>query len=43
LLNSAKLATSLIGNADIYKNLLAEMPQAPLRDRIDRKLAIVGD
>ena len=43
LLNSAKLATSLLGNADIYKNLLAEMPQAPLRDEIDRKLAIVGD
>lgn len=43
LLNSAKLATSLIGNADIYKNLLAEMPEAPLRDGIDRKLAIVGD
>ena len=32
----------LLGNRNIYKNLLDEMPQAPLRDPIDRKLAIVG-
>jgi hypothetical protein len=32
----------LIGNDNIYRNLLDEMPQAPLRDPIQRQLAIVG-
>jgi len=32
----------LRGNRDIYQNLLDEMPEAPLRDPLDRKLAIVG-
>ena len=35
-------ALGLIGNRNVYKNLLEEMPQAVLRDRIDRQLAIVG-
>jgi hypothetical protein len=39
---AAKTAIGLAGNRNIYKNLLDEMPQAPLRDPIDRKLAIVG-
>ena len=39
---AAKTAMGLAGNRNIYKNLLDEMPQAPLRDPIDRKLAIVG-
>ena len=39
---AGKTAMGLIGNRNIYKNLLDEMPQAPLRDPIDRKLAIVG-
>lgn len=39
---AAKTAMGLAGNRNIYKNLLDEMPQAPLRGPIDRKLAIVG-
>lgn len=39
---AGKTAMGLLGNRNIYKNLLDEMPQAPLRDPIDRKLAIVG-
>ena len=38
----AKTAMGLIGNDNIYRNLLDEMPQAPLRDPIQRQLAIVG-
>lgn len=39
---AAKTLIGLRGNANIYGNLLKEMPQAPLRDPIDRKLAILG-
>lgn len=39
---AGKTAMGLLGNRNIYKNLLDEMPQAPLRDPVDRKLAIVG-
>lgn len=39
---AGKTALGLYGNKNIYQNLLDEMPQAPLRDPIDRKLAIVG-
>lgn len=39
---AGKTLLGLRGNRDIYGNLLKEMPQAPLRDPIDRKLAIVG-
>lgn len=39
---AGKTTIGLLGNRNIYKNLLDEMPQAPLRDPIDRKLAIVG-
>ena len=42
LIVAGKTIQGLIGNRDIYGNLLKEMPQAPLRDPIDRKLAIVG-
>jgi hypothetical protein len=31
-----------MGNKNIYGNLIDEMPQAPLRDPINRQLAIVG-
>lgn len=39
---AGKTIQGLLGNRNIYQNLLDEMPQAPLRDPIDRKLAIVG-
>jgi hypothetical protein len=39
---AAKTLVGLRGNSNIYGNLLREMPQAPLRDPIDRKLAILG-
>lgn len=39
---AGKTALGLLGNRNIYKNLLDEMPQAPLRDPINRQLAIVG-
>jgi len=39
---AGKTWLGLSGNKDIYGNLLNEMPQAPLRDPIDRKLAILG-
>lgn len=42
LITAGKTALGLLGNRNIYGNLLDEMPQAPLRDSIDRKLAIVG-
>lgn len=42
LIIAGKTVQGLLGNRNIYKNLLEEMPQAPLRDPIDRKLAIVG-
>ena len=42
LISAAKYFTGLRGNRDIYQNLLDEMPEAPLRDPLDRKLAIVG-
>jgi len=32
----------LMGNKNIYGNLIDEMPQAPLRDPINRQSAIVG-
>ena len=39
---AGKTALGLMGNRNIYKNLLDEMPQAPLRDPVNRQLAIVG-
>ncbi len=42
LISTAKYFAGLRGNRDIYQNLLDEMPEAPLRDPLDRKLAIVG-
>lgn len=42
LIITGKTIQGLLGNRNIYQNLLDEMPQAPLRDPIDRKLAIVG-
>lgn len=38
----AKTIQGLLGNKNVYGNLLDEMPQAPLRDPINRQLAIVG-
>lgn len=39
---AGKTMAGLMGNKDIYGNLLKELPQAPLRDPINRQLAIVG-
>lgn len=39
---AGKTLLGLRGNRDIYGNLLKEMPEAPLRDPINRQLAIVG-
>ena len=43
LITAGKLFQAIRGNANIYGNLLKEMPQAPLRDPIHRQLAIVGN
>ena len=39
---AGKTALGLLGNRDVYGKLIDEMPQAPLRDPINRQLAIVG-
>lgn len=39
---AGKTMAGLMGNKNIYGNLIDEMPQAPLRDPINRQLAIVG-
>lgn len=43
VITGLKYAQGIAGNNAIYSNLLKEMPQAPLRDPVDRKLAIMGD
>ena len=39
---AGKTMAGLMGNKNIYGNLIDEMPQAPLRDPINRQSAIVG-
>ena len=39
---AGKTMAGLLGNKDVYGKLIDEMPQAPLRDPINRQLAIVG-
>ena len=39
---AGKTMTGLMGNKNVYGNLIDEIPQAPLRDPINRQLAIVG-
>lgn len=43
LITAGKLFQAIRGNANIYGNLIKEMPQAPMRDPIHRQLAIVGN